>query len=82
MITGTGRATESDTWVRFQKLAEEARMRNNGFVRVPKKTASATASAFPGLPVASSRSTDRIAMFSGSPEVRKKILGGQFDAYA
>jgi hypothetical protein len=82
MVTNTSRAQETSTWLRFQKLAEEARTRNSGFVHVQNKTANAATTAFPGLPVASSRGTDKIAMFSGAPEVRKKILGGQFDAYA
>ena len=84
---GTVTASGGDTWTRFMKLTEEARVRNSGLSTATKLAsqtlkASSTAPTFPGLPLTQPKSASRVAFVSGAPDVNKRILGGQFDAYA
>ena len=84
---GTDAVSGGDTWMKFMKLTEEARVRNSGLSTATKRASqtfktSSSAHTFPGLPLTQPKSTGRVAFVSGAPDVKKRILGGQFDTYA
>jgi hypothetical protein len=74
-VTGSG-----DSWTRFMKLAQEARTRNSGLSKVSRN--SSVESAFPSTTTSRSSSTYKSSFSTGAPDVKRRILGGQFDSYA
>jgi hypothetical protein len=84
--TATGAAVGSDAWIRFMKLAQEARTRNSGLSTVQKKS-----TVEPAFPLTTTYKPTKTYKPSGSlstgfsqsaPNVKQRILGGQFDTYA
>ena len=86
MVNATGiRAGGNDSWDRFTRLAQEARMRNQGIsaektiVLNVKATVKNEINMTDAIQNASpARST---SFTTGSPNVGAKILGGLFDTY-
>ncbi len=78
--SATGAAGGSDAWIRFMKLAQDARTRNSGLSKVSKN--SSVQSAFPSMPTFKSAATYKSSFSAGTPDVKRRILGGQFDSYA
>jgi len=78
--TATGAAGGSDAWIRFMKLAQEARSRNTGLSTVQKKNTVQTP--FPLAATYKSSGSVRSGFSTGAPNVKQQILGGQFDTYA
>lgn len=79
-----GIGNSSDGWAQFVKLTQEARLRNKGiqnesvtFSVNSKIAAGSTATQEKTAPIARNNSFMR-----GEPQVKAKILGGLFDAYA
>jgi hypothetical protein len=79
-MSATGATSGSDAWIRFMKIAQDARTRNNGLSSVQKK--STTETAFPALSTYKPTGTVKNNFSSGTPDVKRRILGGQFDTYA
>jgi hypothetical protein len=78
--SATGAAGGSDAWIRFMKLAQEARSRNNGLSTVQKKN-----TIEPALPSATAykpAGSLRTGFTTSAPNVKQRIIGGQFDTYA
>lgn len=78
--SATGVAGGSDSWTRFMKLAQDARTRNNGLSKVSKN--SSVQSAFPSMPTYKSSGVLKSSFSTGAPDIKRRILGGQFDSYA
>lgn len=78
--SATGVTGGSDAWIRFMKLAQDARTRNSGLSKVSKN--SSIKSAFPSMPTYKSSGTLKSSFSTGTPDVKRRILGGQFDSYA
>lgn len=84
--SAAGPAGGSDAWIRFIQLAQEARSRNAGLSTVQKKNTVESA-----IPLTTTYTPTRTYKPSGSlstgfsqgaPNVKQRILGGQFDTYA
>jgi hypothetical protein len=78
--SATRAAGGSDAWTHFMKLAQDARTRNSGLSKVSKN--SSVASAFPSMPTYKSSGTLKNTFSTGTPDIKRRILGGQFDSYA
>jgi hypothetical protein len=79
-MSSTGATSGGDAWNRFMQIAQDARTRNNGLSNVQKK--SVTETSFPALSNYKPSGTVKSSFSSGTPDVKRRILGGQFDTYA
>lgn len=84
--SAAGAAGGSDAWIRFIQLAQEARTRNSGLSTVQKKSV-----VEPAFPLTTTFKPTRTykpsgllstGVSQGAPDVKQRILGGQFDTYA
>ncbi|HEX3020508.1 MAG TPA: hypothetical protein VHP36_09405 [Chitinispirillaceae bacterium] len=73
---------KGDAWAQFIKLTREARVRNSGLTSGASKTSVSNSKTASSRPATSPLIINGASYNQSKPDVKRIILGGQFDAYA